>query len=367
MGLVGGVIAEYLPYALPFQGQAYRTLWLLQFIQIPLGVALLRFVWSRGTEQSRRWAIPIAGAFSVAAMSVLQILSATGLSLVSYMRGTGGNRVGKPLSFGLTIALIIACIAPLFVPITVWLDPDISMPSALDLWRFVPPIIGPLYMFLGACVLLVGLFRWTGGGSRFCAVALASSFAIHSAFFAMQIPALSGGEVSSHAAVVQTLREFLGERYASPDRLPTVYWPQAGLDDIWVELPAICYFTKQQTAGNMFNRDTAVEGQRRANLVGSFELSEFHRRLHSRNQWFEKSMMEVFRDHIGRGDPTLDDLYALCEEDVDLVIVRHEFDELYSIKVGPFFVYECAKIREPLRERRSRAAGQETKTVAHEF
>ena len=37
---------------------------------------------------------------------------------------------------------------------------------------------------------------------------------------------------------------------------------------------------------------------------------------------------------------------ALCQEDIDFVVLRINFGNLYSEKFGPFYVYECDKISE---------------------
>src|SRR5207245_45129 len=46
----------------------------------------------------------------------------------------------------------------------------------------------------------------------------------------------------------------------------TLYWPMGWINHIWFEVHANSYFEPMQIAGNVFNRETAVEGQRRALL-----------------------------------------------------------------------------------------------------
>ena len=110
----------------------------------------------------------------------------------------------------------------------------------------------------------------------------------------------------------------------------------------------LCYFTKQQAAGNMFNRGNAIECQRRARIVRPFELSEISRlgpQMHKRHV---RALVNMLGEGPLTTDPTLSDLYRLCCEDIDIVLARDEFDGLYSEQIGPFFVYECGKIREAI-------------------
>ena len=136
----------------------------------------------------------------------------------------------------------------------------------------------------------------------------------------------------------------------------------ASFDYVWFGLRAKCYFTKQQAAGNMFNRGNALECQRRALVVRPFELSEISRRGAQMHKRHVRALVKMLGEGPKSADPTLSDLYRLCCEDIDILVARDEFEGLYSEQIGPFFVYECSKIRETIEQQL--AQGNVTKTVA---
>src|SRR5205814_2552908 len=56
---------------------------------------------------------------------------------------------------------------------------------------------------------------------------------------------------------------------------PSVYSCLGRLDLVWLDLGARCYFDWWQMGGVMYDRTMALEGQRRALIVGPFELDRF--------------------------------------------------------------------------------------------
>lgn len=363
VGLVGAAVATHLPYALPIQGQQYRAVWLLQFIQIPLAVSLLRHMWWSGSSYARPGAVALGIVLAVGTMTMngIQIASSAGVLLLCRYGGNFGRReAGVRPGWGASMLWgfgLVACIAPLLAPIMMSWNSTLGMPSPADVMRCVPMAIGPLITLLAAFVSVVALYRWTGGARRFGIAALGGFLTIQTLFF---VAAQRGH--SPYKRNIVALRQFVERHYGETNRLPTVYWPRSGLDNVWFGLQAKCYFTKGQAAGNMFNRGTAMECQRRALVVRPFELSEIARSGPQMHKRHIRALLKMLGEGPESGDPTLRDLYRLCCEEIDVVITREQFDGLYSEKIGPFFVYECAEIRESIRE--TLAQGGVTKTVA---
>src|SRR5207249_10005383 len=70
---------------------------------------------------------------------------------------------------------------------------------------------------------------------------------------------------------LQFVRHFLDERRLADNGLATVYCPSVGrVEYVWVELGAKAYFDTFQLSGVIFQRPTAIEGERRARLVAPF-------------------------------------------------------------------------------------------------
>src|SRR5207249_3889004 len=70
-------------------------------------------------------------------------------------------------------------------------------------------------------------------------------------------------------------RDFIHHRHPEAGRRLTVYSQFGRVEYVWIELKANSYFDWWQAGGFIFRRQTAVEGQRRAHVVGPFEVERF--------------------------------------------------------------------------------------------
>ncbi len=355
LGIIGGLIAPWLPYALPLQGQPYRALWLLQFIQIPLGAALLRAAWADSKPHATSRVILLGSCFAAGAMTLVQTLSSFSMLWVLRSRKQLAEKTNGNLPTNQRILFFVAAILltiPLLAPLIAHWDQIKNVPSPIDLLRFVPPTLGPLYTLLASVLMITWMFWQTGGGRLFCTTATVGCLSLQALFFTGPQWAQSTHWVARHEHHLTELNGFLDQRFKDSDRLPTLYWPQIGLDDIWVTLGSKCFFSKQQTAGNMFNRGTAVEGQRRATLVSPFELAELKRngKTINRNDWTTRSLFALYGSDFDV-EPSWHALDELCQEDVDILVIRQNFDNLHSIQIGDLFIYECEKIRDAVHQR----------------
>jgi hypothetical protein len=138
---------------------------------------------------------------------------------------------------------------------------------------------------------------------------------------------------------------YLSERAGQLGQTPTVYWP-VDLRYIWFDSKCHSYFTWVQMSGCAFNRGTAIEGGRRARLVGRFEL-ELLRKVPNIDQSWWRGFSRICRirdpDHMaGRSE-----LLALCSDGaLDYVVLDDNVGDLYCATDGRFFIYDCRQLRE---------------------
>ena len=349
VGVVVGFLTPFLPYPLLIQGQPYRAVWIIQLTQLPIGAALIYQAWSTNDQRMRSICILFCGLFAMNALTIHQLVSLFALLTTICVIAKSheqDKRFSYPAKIVFGLAMIASIISLLSPFVHFWPQLEGLAPS-VDILRFIGPVLGPIYMFILSFGLLSWLQRRTGEGRRFQAIALISCLAVQCLFFsAPKILSLGGGP-AAHEHRLMKMQSFVHSRFDSEHAIPTIYWPQAPLEDITVALRSKCFFSTSQTAGSMFNRETAVEGHRRANLVNKFEHEAIRRvkKLHENQNWKSQSLLKTFGSQID-ARPGWQDLHNLCQEDIDFVVLRINFGNLYSEKFGPFYVYECDKISE---------------------
>lgn len=150
-------------------------------------------------------------------------------------------------------------------------------------------------------------------------------------------------------------RSFL-QQHSERGGRPTIYSPYGKVEYVWLELHANSYFDVLQTAGFMFQRQTALEGQRRAPLVRPFEVK------HLRELLFVPQL-RLFSSSASKGDGltqaldvaidsagTLANLAQLCrEQELDYVLLKQEYPGLYAASNGRVFIYDCRQVRAALK------------------
>ena len=127
----------------------------------------------------------------------------------------------------------------------------------------------------------------------------------------------------------------------------TVHWPHPLPSTVWFKLRKNCFFSWQQTAGSMFNRETACEAARRAKLVAQLDLG-----THTALQWGVRdreleSLIKLYG--VNSLEVALEgkDLIRVCQDpEVDFVVSRLGVNNLYRATNGRWFVYDCAAVRE---------------------
>lgn len=244
---------------------------------------------------------------------------------------------------------MLACLGLVTAPALNLVKHVATFPTPLDAVRLLGPLCGPFFMLVAAIGIVAMLYQRVPTSKQFRLVCLAGMLGIQTLFFVSPGLPLWAGNTSSHRQNLAKLRAIVRQGRQHDDRLPTVYWPQGRLDDLWIHLGVKSYFTKHQTAGSMFHRETAIEGHRRAQLVAPFELAELQRRKSSRldpHDWRLQSLLAVLGHPSTIRPPTIDDLRQLSQEDIDFAILPHKFEQLDSHQVGPLYVYDCRRLRE---------------------
>ena len=121
---------------------------------------------------------------------------------------------------------------------------------------------------------------------------------------------------------------------------------------MWFDLGVNSYFFWQQLAGNVFNREKAVEGRRRADLVKLFEMDRL-RILPLSPQFIQKNE-RMFKIGLQTGPPRLEDLLRLCMDDrLDYLVARKAFPGWNAADNGTWFIYDCRAIRSRIQSSRT--------------
>ena len=289
--VAGSAMAEWCPSALLLKGQPYRALWLVQFLAVPLGVLLMFRLWEKGTIAAR--------------LGAIFVLSATGrLFLLPPAAGSSWMRVlgQAPGEFGdAALALIAVVAVALFY-------------SAARQVRVT------------ACAAAI---LWCAGATA------AFRFEDHLKGF---------GSFAEDRPHVGFVRQFIHEHRKDRSGAPTVYWP-TDPTYVWFDLPAASFYSWSQTAGVVYHRGTAIQGQRRALLVRSFEIANL--RKHYRRDVFRRHFSSFYQAGFDQPPPTRQDLIALCRaEPLDFVVLRQKFGGLAAATNGAVFIYDCRSIRD---------------------
>jgi hypothetical protein len=346
--VVGGVIAPMLPYALPLQGQPYRALWILQLAQLPLLVELGRAGLRSSQTSERLLSVLLVGSFLIGSMTFLQNVCGMLVTGCVIVGGARTDAQQPRFNRNLLLASMAIGVALAVTPLLARWEYVLKLPTPLDMIRLLGPTCGALLTTLAALAWLARLSRNITNHHRFAIQCTVAFLGIQALFLISPALPIWGRLTSAHERRLAELREFLHQDPSAFAGLPTVYWPQAQLDDIWVRLRAKSFYTKHQTAGNMFHRDTAIEGRRRAHAVAVFEFAEFQRRRAKDmlpSDWRVRSLLGSLGITRPLSLPTVQDLEALCQEPIDYVITTIPFHGRYARQVGPLYVYDCKVIR----------------------
>jgi hypothetical protein len=341
-GLVINMVASQLDYALPIRGQGYRWLWLLQYLQIPLGVVLIAHWWQQGAFATRTAAVVLAAYLGSISGDRLQFLA-----LLPVLAAAGFFLAAQPQSSARRLGLA-ACML-----VAAWLVAHES--HALQIyWSKVIPGIEILEYFRTAPTVLLAWTRWAlslfavFGLAWFCRSRRALGISFVAAAVALQAGYFSAAWASerSHPAPgVPLVRQYLATRGHASN--PTIYWPSGWVNHLWFDLHANSYYETMQIAGNAFSRENAMEGNRRIRLVKRFELERIREisGIYSPLQLVQ--LEDLFEAKLSETGPTWQDVVALCaDKQLDYLVLRQDFPGRHVASDGVWHLYDCRSIRE---------------------
>jgi hypothetical protein len=356
IGLIATIIAGRLSYRILLQGQPYRAVWILAAIEIPLAFVYAARLWKQGPG-GQICAILLVGFFGITnflpiELAIPSILFACMvfsrfLTRSTRTASTGSNWLARRLSvsilvgftaWGMLKGFIILRLRPELMSI---LDP---IGFAVILAKCFAPLIWMVPVLMG----LVMISRGSKSGIRLAIGSVALALTVHSIMFIVpRIPAYREA-YRPHNQDLEFAQNYLNTKYAGAKAAPTVYqavWEN--ISHVWFDLKAMSYFDLAQIVGILFSRNTAIEGQRRAEIVRSFEFERFQpsKKFLAAS---DKMMMDgIFKPERGTQASSASDLIRLCQaiEPVDIAILKKEFRGLDSASNGHIYIYECANIR----------------------
>lgn len=350
LGLAGTVVACWLPYALPVQAQPYRVLWLLQFLQIPLGIALLISWWNHESVVKRAGSVALLTYFVLLQpelLSLLPLTVAVGILAVSSWSARREHAERDMLKqaligLGLGLALWLTCQTVL---IGRYWDQLAGIMDPFDHARYWSAQLNPVCRVLLCAVVLLVLIRVIGMGVLFRGLALAAFLLIQLTSFGLSNLTGAAEYTRPRDADVRFVREFLKTRADNRADPATVYWPLGRVECIWQGLHANSYLCFTQLSGNSFHRATAMEGQRRMELAQRFEIDFFRRHALLLSAKDRRTIEEAYQTTLEEPAPTLADLEQLCRDPkLDFLVLRQAFDGLPSASNGTWFIYDRVEV-----------------------
>jgi len=334
LGLIGSLLACRLPYALLIQGQAFRALWLLRLLEAPIAIQLALNLWRQGDALGRVVALAIAAYIAEIELAPA-ILAAAALALLFLILHRPGG-----LWAGAAYGLVVGCLFTAVHRCVIVATGTDALRAALSPADHVSLLLSGLgwAVWAGAAALAARF----AAGRRFPVAAASVWLTAQTAAFLVLAPGGPLDDPRRHADDMRFVGRFLQERGG----MATIYCPTGEIGDVWFTARARCYFDQYQLAGNLFRRETAMEGRRRAELVARFERDRFGRAGPYLPDAFRRKLDRLFGP--AGTPPTPDDLAAVCSEPgVDYVVLERPFDGLpRAADNGRFFIYDCARLRD---------------------
>lgn len=350
VGLAMTTFASMSPYALLFQGQPYRVEWVLKIVQIPLGFMVIAR-WGQATSLSAKFVTLGLGAFflvcSYAPQEVVLCLFALPPAVYCW------RFVDKPTRpdwwwWSALSAMLIAAAAWMVYRwgfIIAERDAILGYYDRADFFRVLTQCVPPALWLTGA-VLLFSRFRTASALKAMrwgCAVC---ALAIPSLVFGLDLSPQGRILATRHGADIAFAHEVIAKSSRDPRRVPTVYSSLGRAEMVWLDLHATSYFDPVQTAGVMFNRNTAFELRRRIDLVRKFEMERLRQEALFMTDDGKAVIERLYHTPFEGPPPNEADLLQLCAEPgLDYVVIPQEFPGLYAATNGRVFVYECSKVR----------------------
>jgi hypothetical protein len=370
-GLAGTFVTLHTSYLLLYQVSPYRTLWLLELLAIPLAVWGLVVLWRRHTASLL--ALPglaLLAAYDWSQLGSLEpcLILITLPASIIVCRGLGRTPrpedwVRRSAAASLTVSVLLLAAYNLFVFVLLFsYRPTFHLDThPVQILRAAPALLYRLPELLAAVALAAWLLSRLGPGRRFQLACVGLWLGYQAAIAAVPEAAWYRRHFTAGQPPRDFVADFVHERARDLGRTPTVYWP-TDLRDIWLLADARSFFSSVQLSGCGFNRGTALEGKRRALLVGPFEAASL-RRFPPLEPWWCTNLCRFYEVDEDEAPPRAEDLFRLSrEEGLDFIVVEDAVDGLYCASDGRYYIYDCTRLRE--LERQHKALPREADTEA---
>jgi hypothetical protein len=350
--VVGTALAESLPYALLVQGQPYRALWILKVLQVPFAFWFAVRLFGVPQWYGPLGAVTLIGFLCLTTGLALEWCLPLFLLPVFMLGYRGLERAPSRPDWwrrSLATSLVLGFLGWTLYKLSILLANHTRLMSrvdTLDYGRLLIDNIGPMSWL----VLFVLFAGWTARRSNFArgfqGAVLAVLLVAQGAMALLQASPSFRENHTRYGKDILFVREFLSRRHAPA--VPTIYSCLGKLDLVWLDLHAKCYFDWWQLSGVIFQRQTAMEGQRRALVVGTFEMDRF-REVGEVSEFIRKQASRFFDLDFDTANPELGNLKELCQEEgVDFLLLTHEFPGLVTAGNGRIFIYDCRQVRAAL-------------------
>ncbi len=215
--------------------------------------------------------------------------------------------------------------------------------DTLEYGRILAGVIGPIPWLLLFAVFAVQASRHSCLDRRFRHALLTITLLVQSAVAGLLAAPSFRENYTRYGKDMRFAQEFLKGRHGAA--VPTIYSCLGRLDLVWLDLHAKSYFDWWQMSGVMFDRQLALEAQRRALVVGPFELDRF-RVVGDVPEITRMQASRFFDLDFDNTHPDLGNLKRLSQENgVDYLLLTHEFPGLVTASNGRIFLYDCRDLR----------------------
>jgi hypothetical protein len=358
IGLVGSLVGVESHYLLLIQTSPYRTLWLLEFLAVPLGFLAVAALWRRGTPLARCGSLGLLLYVSdervFSAQTTLFILLVGGAAVLFLLWHRGLNRTPADPDWlwkcgrntFLCACGLLVTFAALVVANGLFGGASSGLPMhPTGVLRMLGLINSRLVCLLAACQLAGLLAGALGVGRRLQVATLGVAVAYLGILTYLDGSSWYLTRYQEEERHTEFVADFLRGRRDAAGHAPCVYW-NTDIDRIWFRLRATSYVTIYQMAGCAFQAETASEGKRREHLVARFEADadrKSPRPLPPRWQQFFDDFRDCPRD---APPPTRADLLRLAQEEkLDYAVLQIDIDHLYAATDGRYFIYDCKRLR----------------------
>jgi hypothetical protein len=349
VGYLVAAVAVRGSWSLLLQGQAYRAVWVVELLGFPAGMLVVAKLWTGGPS-TRVPAVavlaivlaakdlhhPGSGQLFAGAVAV-----GVGLAMLSGRSRSDPAWLAWAMSVGLGLWMVLWY--------AVWVPVELAAlfqrPLALEApWALkVDPAerrFGPLVR-LGVALPAIGLLLRFASTGTATGIALAFGLVVSVGLDAIASSKAFEATFEPRRADHRYAATVIAEHWHEP-RMPTVYWPFAQTNLIWVDMTANSYVSLDQLSGITFSRECARESFRRfQGRVFHFEVDETRRIYGDGIHLAREDMSPVLNDPPA----SVEDFRALvAEPDLDFLVLPRDFGGSVATN-GRVWVYDCRKLR----------------------